>query len=116
MKFELSRNYKLAFNLLNQGETLAAWLDRGIHRDIGKANKSQKGDIAISANMTIYCYLPTIYNDFDLHCQKFNIEFLIPKESIKEDLRDRARNKPKNINDLRHLMGTEKVAIVGESS
>lgn len=92
MKFELSTNYKLAFRLLNEGATLAAWIDRGIHRDIGKVDKSAiTHNIAISANQRIYRYLPTIYDAFALDCERFNIEFLIDVNDVEQDLRDRSR-------------------------
>lgn len=92
MKFILSTNYKLAFRLLNKGATLAAWLDRGIHRDIGKVDKSAiTHNIAITANQRIYRYLPTIYDAFEADCNRFNIEFLILESDVEQDERDRSR-------------------------
>jgi Site-specific DNA methylase len=112
MKFILSTNYKLAFRLLNQGATLAAWFDRfdlGIHRDIAKVSKYKlTGAIAVFNGSHFYRYLPTIYDAFKADCERFNVNFLILESDVKQDAIDRARNSPrKSIDDLRRLMGTE---------
>jgi len=88
MKFILSTNYKLAFRLLNKGATLAAWFDRGIHRDIGKVSYNN-GAIAITGGGHVIRYLPTIYDAFEVDCERFNINFLIFNDDVKQDKKDR---------------------------
>lgn len=109
MKFVLSTNYKLAFKLLNEGITLAAWLYSD-KRDIAGVSKL-KSSIIVSSGGKISRYLPTIYDAFEVDCKRFNIEFLILESDVEQDARDRARNSPpKSIDDLRRLMGTELIA------
>ena len=95
MKFILSTNYKLAFRLLNQGATLGAWFDRydrGIHRDIAKVSKYElTGAIAVFNGSHFYRYLPTIYDAFEVDCERFNVNFLILEGDVEQDKRDRNR-------------------------
>lgn len=87
MKFELTRNYKLAFRLLNEKVILAAWLDWNRDRVVASIRKIH-GVILINKNAA---YLPTIYDDFEKQCNQFNIEFLIPEDEVLNDLCDRSR-------------------------
>jgi len=86
MKFELTRNYKLAFRLLNEGVILAAWLDWNRDREISKVRK-----IYGAIMLNIGAYLPTVYDEFEDRCNQFNIDFLIPEDAMDQDLRDRTR-------------------------
>lgn len=90
---------------LNQGATLAAWINKD---DVAGVSKL-KGSIIISSGDYILRYLPTIYDAFALDCERFGVEFLIDVNDVEQDARDRNRDKPlMSMEDLRRLIGNEK--------
>jgi hypothetical protein len=80
MIYELSRDYDRAWQLIQQGDQLACEYDRRIHRDVGKCTKSigDTSTIAISSQMLVALYLPTVFDDFAKRCTELNAEFYLP--------------------------------------
>jgi hypothetical protein len=85
MIFELSRDYKRAFELIKKGDRLACFVDYGNGcRDVAAniANAYTRGEINISARGISYIYL---FDDqaetsemFERECDRLNVEFYLP--------------------------------------
>jgi hypothetical protein len=84
MIFELSRDYVYAWNLIQKGDRLAAWVDYEVnHKDIAQAYKWHNCTMIV-AKGTQYIYLfeeQNTFNDFAKHCTKLNVEFYLPCET-----------------------------------
>jgi hypothetical protein len=83
--FELSRDYKKAFELIKKGDRLACFVDYGNGcRDVAAniASAYTRGEINISARGISYIYL---FDDqaetsemFEQQCDRLNVEFFLP--------------------------------------
>lgn len=83
--FELSRDYKKAFELIKKGDRLACFVDYGNGcRDVAAniASAYTRGEINISARGISYIYL---FDDqvetsdmFESECDRLNVEFFLP--------------------------------------
>lgn len=81
MMFELSRDYEKAWQLMQQGDRLACWVEHELHgKDIANAYRFNEITIVCSRG-TIYIYLFADYDtleNFLLRCTELNIEFYLP--------------------------------------
>jgi hypothetical protein len=81
MIYQLSRDYDRAWQLIQQGEKLACWVDYdSLFRDIAQAYK-WFGATMIVARGTQYVYLFEEQNNFDdfaKRCTELNAEFYLP--------------------------------------
>lgn len=79
--FELSRDYEKAWQLIQQGDRLACWVDYEVnHKDIACAYKWHE-IFLITVRGTNYIYLYGEENNFDKFCQqcaKLNVIFYLP--------------------------------------
>lgn len=79
--FELSRDYDKAWQLIQQGDRLACWVEHELHsKDIASAYRFNEITI-VCARGTIYIYLFAQYDTLEgflLGCTKLNIEFYLP--------------------------------------
>ena len=82
MTFELSRDYKRAFELIKKGDRLACLVDYSRCRDIAIARLLQNKEITIGARGISYLYFfeDQIEDDqmFVEQCTSLNVEFYLP--------------------------------------
>jgi len=83
MIFELSRDYARAWELIQQGEKLACWVDWKQQRYIARAEKWQlnNGTFITNNGNVYYVWMVDEDNTFDLfdkRCTELNIEFYLP--------------------------------------
>ncbi len=80
--FEISRDYKRAFELIKKGHRLACLLDYSQCRDIAIARLLQNKDLTVGARGISYLYFfdDQIEDDqmFIEHCDRLNVEFYLP--------------------------------------
>lgn len=80
--FELSRDYERAWQLMQQGDRLACWVDYVGCRDIASAriNRSLNLDVGARGIGYIYLFEDQIQdsNMFVKQCERLNIEFYLP--------------------------------------
>lgn len=88
MMFELSRDYKRAFELIKKGDRLVCLVDYAGCRDVAAniVSRFNHGQINISARGISYIYL---FEDqaetsemFESECDRLNVEFFLPMGAI----------------------------------
>lgn len=80
MIYELSRDYARAWELIQQDEKLACWVDCRLDRDVGSAYKWKSRVTIINAKSVNYAWLADEENTFELfakQCTELNIEFYL---------------------------------------
>jgi hypothetical protein len=80
MIFELSRDYKRAFELIKKGDRIACFLDYEGCRDVAIAELTKPyKDLIVGARGITYIFLFTdFYEEFKKCCDRLNVEFYLP--------------------------------------
>jgi hypothetical protein len=82
MIFELSRDYKKAFELIKKGDRLICLLDYDGCRDVAIARTDRFGELTVGARGIGYSHFfrDQVETDelFLTHCDRLNVEFYLP--------------------------------------
>ncbi len=116
--FELSRDYKKAFELIKKGDRIVCLVDYQGCRDVAAniASKYNHGQINISARGISYIYL---FEDqvetsemFEKECDRLNVEFFLPvSEEMIVVSRDRLEESVMTVLEAKDALCRRKRAI-----
>lgn len=79
--YELSKDYARAWELIQQGEKLACWVDYRSGKNVGEAYNWKSAVTVLNAKSVNHVWLADEENTFELfakQCIELNIEFYLP--------------------------------------